>query len=266
MNLRAPAAATVLLLTLSGCGVSGPAGDTSTGSGEPEAGPADLRGPGAPGASGRIAAVSGRTAQVQSDASGQVAVTWTGRTEISQEVDAARTDVAVGDCVMVVADEADDADEADVVAADTVRITEPEDGSCGTRRREGGGPGEGPTAPPEGDLVTGAPGERPEGMPGGTAGQVVAVTDDGFTVEAMRPTDDGSTPDSTQVEVTVSSATTYTTTADATAAAVEVGRCLTAVGDADDTGAVTATRIDLTDPVGGACDTGFAVRVDGVPS
>lgn len=57
--------------------------------------------------------------------------------------------------------------------------------------------------------------------------------------------------------VTVTSATTFTTTAVADASAIVVGQCASAVGPADDTGAIAATQIRLSQPVDGACTAGF---------
>ena len=109
MNLTrvtlATASSVLVLATLAACGSD--SGSTAAG-GAPEggqAGPgsqADGRpGGGMPGASGEVAAVSGTTAQVQSQASGQVAVSWTGDTTFTQQVDATLADVTVGSCVVV---------------------------------------------------------------------------------------------------------------------------------------------------------------------
>jgi hypothetical protein len=99
------------------------------------------------------------------------------------------------------------------------------------------------------DLPSGMPsdGARPGG--GGAFGQVTAVTSDGFTVEATQPGSD----EASSVTVTVSADTTYSTAAAADGSALKVGRCVQASGDADSTGAVTATRISVTDKVDGSC-------------
>jgi hypothetical protein len=87
----------------------------------------------------------------------------------------------------------------------------------------------------------------------GASGEVTAVTGDGFTVKATTPGSD----DTTTVSVTVTGDTTVTTTKNAAATALKVGKCVTASGDTDDTGAVTADRISVTDPVDGECTGGF---------
>ncbi len=142
---------------------------------EREGGPG---GPGGPGASGRIAAIDGKTVQVQDEMSGQVAVTWTGKTDFTAEVDADLDDVTVGSCVAVMDDQ--------------VRITEAMDGECG---RPGGPGGDGP---PPSDM----PSDGPVRI-GGTVGEVTAVSDTGFTVG--------------DEQVTVSADTTYVRMAEADA-------------------------------------------------
>lgn len=253
---RGTACSVLVLVTLAACGGGSESATDSTPTDSAAAAPAGGAGgagggmPGAPGASGTIAAVSGSTLQVQSESSGQVAVSWTDATTFSEQVAGTLADVAVGSCVMV--QSAAEAEEGSPVTATAVRISEAQDGEC--TGGFGGGPGGGER--PEGmptDLPTDLPTDRPTDMPGGgrgfgggTFGAVTAVSATGFTVEA---------PDSS-VEVTVAAATTYATTATADASAVEVGRCATAQGEADDTGAVTATRISVSDPVDGACSSG----------
>jgi hypothetical protein len=75
------------------------------------------------------------------------------------------------------------------------------------------------------------------------------VTADGFTVESVRPGSD----EPQTVSVTVSADTTYSTEAAAKASALKVGSCVLATGDADSTGAITATRIAVSDKVDGQC-------------
>jgi hypothetical protein len=265
MNLTrvtlATASSVLLLATLAACGGGD---DTATDSPDTaaQAGGAPNGGQGAgggrfPGASGTVAAVSGSTAQVQNDQSGQVAVSWTKDTTFTQQVDATLADVTVGSCVMVTT-----ADDGDTAA--TVRITAAnDDDSCGFGGGQGGGQGGGPGGGqnggerPEG-APTGMPSDMPSGAPGGgrgfgTIGEVAAVSAGGFTVSATRPGNE----EATDVSVTVGDDTTYTTQAKAQASAVTVGRCVTARGDSDNTGAVTATTISVSDPVDGQCGAGF---------
>lgn len=79
------------------------------------------------------------------------------------------------------------------------------------------------------------------------------------------PQDGSGTPsqETVDVTVTVTGTTTYSTTAKGSASDVEVGQCLQATGEADDTGAIAATRIAVTAPVDGECGAGpggFALR------
>lgn len=226
-----------------------------------------------PGANGKVAAVDGSTAQVQSQQNGQVAVTWTGATTFTKEVAASLADVEVGDCVMVTPADtgtsSDSADEATTeVDAGSVRITPAaSDGTCtgGLRGGPGGGPGagQGPSfngTPPSGAPTNGPPsGSQPQvrGM-FGAFGKVTAVSASGFTVSSVRPAGSGSADTETaDVTVSTSGTTKYTATAKAAAADVKVGSCMAAQGKTDSTGAVTATTIALSAAVDGECGGGF---------
>jgi len=59
------------------------------------------------------------------------------------------------------------------------------------------------------------------------------------------------------VVVTFTSSTTFTQRAAATAADLAVGKCATAFGTADSTGAVTARSITISTPGPSGCTTGF---------
>jgi hypothetical protein len=142
-----------------------------------------------------------------------------------------------------------------------VRITEATDGAC--TGGFGGGPGGGPGGGADGEQPEGMPTDMPTDLPeggrgfgGGAFGQVTAVSATGFTVTAQ---------DETTVEVSVGDATSYTTTVTADASAVAVDRCATALGDTDDTGAVTATSIAVSDPVDGECQIGRGGFRGGAP-
>ncbi|MFC4858132.1 DUF5666 domain-containing protein [Actinophytocola glycyrrhizae] len=260
------AATTAAILTVTACGSddSGATGqDTeqgAAGQGNGRGGPGG--GAGFPGATGEIAAISGTTMQVQNAQSGQVSVTYTDTTTFTQQVAATLAELKVGDCVRVTSEDSGD-DSGDSVTAATVSISESVDGSCGIQGGGGRGMPGGGMAPPSGERPSRPSGERPSrpsgapsapgggdrGQFGGASGTVTAVTADGFTVESTVP----GSEDTRMATVTVSAGTTWTTNADATAAALEVGRCVTATGESDDTGAVTATNINITDPVDGEC-------------
>jgi hypothetical protein len=215
----ATASSVLMMAALASCG-SDPAEPSDSDVTAPEI----TRQGGGPGASGKIADITGKTVQVQDETAGQVAVTWTAKTTFTEEVEAGLDDISVGTCVAVLDDQ--------------VRITEPTGDGCGMP----GGPRmdtEGSGPPP-----TDMPSDGPVRI-GGTVGEVTAVSADGFTVG-----DD---------EVVVSADTTYVQMAESDDGALEVGRCLSAFGDADDTGAVTAERISVTDEVDDRC--GMVMRV-----
>ncbi|MEP9365649.1 hypothetical protein ABLE68_21955 [Nocardioides sp. CN2-186] len=251
------ASSVLVLAMLSACGGSDTATDSTAAAAQPSQGAA---GPGAvPGASGKVAAVSGETAQVQGQ-SGQVAVSWTGATTFDQEVDGTLDDVQVGSCVRVTTADDSSADSTDVAAA-TVRIVPSTDGGCGMGGPPGGGdlPSGAPSDVPT-DLPTDLPSDmaRPGGF--GTVGEVTAVSGSGFTVAAAQVTpgqDQSASPTTTDVSVTVSGDTSYVTSAKATASAVKVGVCVNAQGESDNTGALTASSISISKPVGGECTSGF---------
>ena len=246
-------AATAILLATTACGGSP---DTAAATDQQPAGDGYTQQQDAPdarefpGASGEIAAIDGRTLQVQSPLSGQVAVTYTGSTTFTVQVEAKASDLDVGDCVMV----SGEGDET--VAATSVRITPAVDGSCTPTMR--GGPGGGPRVQ-EGEAPQVRPTDVPSGAPDGVVmagalGKVSAIGASGFTVESTLP----GQSDTTTRQVTTSATTTWTDTVQATPAALKVGKCVTAEGTKDDAGAVTAKTIAVSDKVEGQCGLGVA--------
>lgn len=236
-----------------------------------------------PGASGTIADITGSTLQVQNQTDGQVAVTYSGSTTFTAQVAAALADVKVGSCVTVtpVTSSAQGSQgtssgsaPADAVTAAAVRISQPQNGSCtggfgafGAGSRPSGFPSRG---------ASGRPTHVPSGMPGGDAafrgfggagGTVASLSATGFTVTETRPDfgsggpSAGASPSMTTstVTVTVDGSTTYSTTTAADSSALAVGKCVTATGQADSTGAIAATRIAVSNPdSSGQCGGGFA--------
>lgn len=105
------------------------------------------------------------------------------------------------------------------------------------------------------DMASMDPGSMPSGAPesGGTgggsfiSGEITAV--DGNTVTVKGTNDTEST-------FTVSDDTTITTTKDASSDDAVEGVCALAQGDTDDTGAVTATSIALSEATDGECSMG----------
>jgi len=254
----------VLLLGASACGSAAHKANRPTGAGGPQvhqkSGPDNRM----PGASGKVAAVADTTAQVQG-MDGQVAVSWTGSTRFTKEVDAKLADVEVGDCVFVgSADQtASGSTPARSLRAASVRITPGTSSSCaagvggpagqggpGTQGAGPGGSGDGPQlgGTPPGGAPSG--GSRPRLRAfGGAAGEVTAVSASGFTVASMQPGSGSTTP----VVVKVDGSTTYSTTAKGSASDVKVGVCVAANGSTDDTGALAARSIAVSEPHDGQC-------------
>lgn len=265
-HLMVPVAVAVLALSLTACGgddtATDAAAETSSGSGQsgqPGSAPSGAPegeapgGMGFPGANGEVAAVQGDVVQVQG-MQGQVAVTLTGSTTITTQVAGSLDDVEVGSCVVVVgaaSDDSEDDSEDDSGPATSVRISDPVDGDCAGGFAGGPG-GERPSGAPS-EMPTDMPSDMPSDLPDGAGGpgsrgglvvgEVTAVDDAGFTVG--------------EETVEVDDSTTFTASVDGTASDVKVGRCVSAQGETDDTGAVTADTVSVSEKVDGECSAGF---------
>jgi hypothetical protein len=68
-----------------------------------------------------------------------------------------------------------------------------------------------------------------------------------------------------KVTVTLSDATTVSHTVDATESALVIGACVTATGNADSVGTVTAKTVTVSQPENGACNPGFGGGLGGTP-
>ena len=268
-KVAAACGAAVLLLAASACGNSNGNDGNASGQTNDQGGPQSQRQGGRfPGANGKVAAVADKTAQVQGT-DGQVAVTWTSATTFTKDMGAALADVKVGTCVLVGSGDQPSAGRtpATEVTAASVRITPKTNGSCGAGMR---GPGGGPGGSGSGPQVNGTP---PEGAPsggarpqlrgfGGAVGEVTAVSSTGFTVASVTSGSSGSTT----VTVKVDADTTYTTTGKAAASDVKIGVCIAANGTTDDTGAVTARTIAVSQPQDGQCGGFMRFKSDGTAS
>jgi hypothetical protein len=200
-----------------------------------------------PAASGTVAAISGTTMQVQNPQAGQVSVTWTSSTKFSHQIATTLAALKIGDCVTAVAPSGTSFDATSFTATSLLVSS----GACTV----GGGPR--PSGFPS-DRPTGFPsGARPSGFPSGRAfgavasGKVSSIAGSTLTIAARQFGGSGTS----NKTVTVASSTKITTEAVTTATSVKVGKCVSAEGRADSTGAVTATRVQVTDPVNGQCDT-----------
>lgn len=240
-----------------------------------------------PAVSGLIAAVDGHVLQVQSTTK-QTAVTVTATTALTRIAAGKLADVTVGSCVVVRAASAGGttagAPSDGPVDAAGIQVTQPTNGTClggfGGGFRGGDGTGPNPAGMPSGQAPGGAGGNPAgpgaqggssaapgpggtagpggNGIPGGmgAAGQVTAVSSEGFTVAAVvRPGSDGAatTAATVPIKVITSAATTVSVTVPATAVDLAVGRCATALGTTDETGAMAATSIVVREAVDGVC-------------
>ncbi|HEX3815525.1 MAG TPA: hypothetical protein VHX59_22030 [Mycobacteriales bacterium] len=258
----------VAAVTLTACGGSA---SGSSSPDKPSAAPSSASGGGAgggraggqfgPAASGKVAAISGTTMQVQSQQNGQVAVGWSTSTKFSHTVTMALSAVKAGACVIATAPSGTSAT-ATSFTAGTVVVTAAKNGSCTGDRSAGGGP--------SGQRPSGSrPSNRPSGFPSGgagggqlgaiAAGKVTSVSGSKVVIAAeQRGSTANSTTNSTvDKTVTVGSATKITTEAATTAHSVQVGKCVTAQGKADSSGTVAATTVQITDPTNGQCGGGF---------
>lgn len=253
-------------LTLSACG--GSSKNASANASDPPTASASGAGAGAgsgpgfgrdrgPAASGIVAAISGSTAQVQNPQSGQVAVTWTASTSFTQQTTTSLASVKPGDCVSAVGPQGT-TPTATSFTATSLTVSSPVNGSC-TGGFRGPGNGQRPSGfPTNGQRPSGFPtGSRPSGFPSGARGNfgalavgtVTSVSGSSVVIAARQFGSDSTT----NKTISVGSSTKITTTTAAKASAVKVGKCLTAQGKADSSGAVTATNVHLSDAVNGQC-------------
>lgn len=207
--------------------------------------------PGPPGTTGTIATVADTSFAVQSPRAGQVTVDFSGSTTITKTVTGSASDVAVGDCVTVAPDMTNGnapGTAAEPVAASAVTISPATAQGCRPGMGFGGG-GANMGARPSGGARPSAANGAGGGRRGrGTFGTVSAVSAHGFTVQETSAT----------ATVTTSASTTFLKTQTADKAALVVGQCATAVGQADDAGTVTATAISVRAPGPNGCVAGMS--------
>jgi hypothetical protein len=283
-------AAPLLALALAACGGSNsgasvaPSGTGGNAEASAGAGPSASGGQRQqPGVSGQTAAISGDTLQVRTS-DGQTAVQFTASTRITQQKAATAASVKVGECL--VATGSPDA-AGTGLTAQTVTIS-PASGTTGCTADAGGrgfggpgasdGPGGGgfgagsgaPRASRTAQPGQGAPSGAPTTPVSTALGTVKAVTATSVTVDGQLRTfsrqSPGSTPGASPtgasaprtVTVTLASTTRYTSTVTVKSSALAVGQCVTAVGQANDIGAVAARSIAIRPASSdGTCSTGF---------
>ncbi|HVW42288.1 MAG TPA: DUF5666 domain-containing protein [Amycolatopsis sp.] len=229
-----------VVLLVAACGSSDNGGAAAPAS----SAPSSANRAGGPAASGTVAALAQSSLEVQNSSSGQVTVNFSGDTTFTDRVAGTLADVTTGSCVMV-------SGTGQPVAAKTVEISTATNGDCTAGFGGGGG------TRPQSGTASRSRQPRPSGSnaPNGggfTAGTVTAVSGTGFTVRQ----DNRQTGATTDVPVTVDSSTTYTKSEQANSSALKVGECVSATGQTDDTGAVTAKTIAVSQAGPNGCDTG----------
>jgi len=261
-----------------GTAATGSAAPTTTAPGNGAGAAGGARG--FPGATGLLAQIDGKTLQVQGTDT-QTAVSYSAKTTFTSTVAAKRSDLVVGVCVQARAARPASAaggaaptsaprQTGGPVVAATVEISPAVKGTCSVR---GGAqvPGGRPQGAPGGPTgAAGAPDPGRTRGPGagggfggggfgglGAFGKVTAVSAGGFTIESVRPSSGTATAAPTTETVTTPAGTTYTRTGSATAKALIVGVCVTALGKTDDTGSIAATSIALRPAENGSCSSGF---------
>jgi hypothetical protein len=220
-----------------------------------------------PGVVGTAAAVSGSSMEVQNPTAGQVTVTFTTATAITETVAVTSSDVTVGSCVTVVGQPSASGAAASggaasrTVAATTVTVATPVKGNCNAAGFGGFGGPRGTSSP----RASFSPRPRPSGTRspfggrgafGGANGKVTSLSASGFVVQGRNPAAGARTT----ITVTTSAATKYLKVVSARPSALKVGQCITALGPANSIGTVAARTIRISQPGPNGCVTGFGRR------
>ncbi|WP_257477342.1 DUF5666 domain-containing protein [Acidipropionibacterium jensenii] len=244
----------------------------------------------APGTSGLIAEIDGKTFQVQGSDE-QTAVTYSSSTRFTSQVTGKTSDIKAGECVSVRSatngSASPGATETGPITASSITISAASGGSCqeaaggGGQQPAGSAAGQpaGAGAPGGGGMPSGGAmpsGARPSGAAGSggraaggmLSGKVTAVSGSTITVAVIQrsggPQGSSSTPSAgvtsasgttAPTTVTVAASTSITRTETTTASALKVGLCAVAQGSTDSTGAVTATSVRLSRASNGSCTT-----------
>ena len=265
------AGAGIVVLAVAACGGAGSAATpaaTVGSSAAPSSSPAPSGTRAAfPGTVGTAAAVSGSSLEVQNPTSGQVTVTFSASTAITETVTVTSKDVTVGSCVTVVGQPSATGAATKPVTATSVTISAPVKGTCtaaggfggfgGFGRGGGGGAGSSPrpSFSPRA-RPSGSGGAFGRGAFGGANGKVTSVSASGFVVQGRNP----AAGTDTSITVTTSATTKYLKTVTAGPSALKVGQCITAVGTPNSIGAVAARSIRISQPGPNGCVTEFAGR------
>jgi hypothetical protein len=206
--------------------------------------------------------VSPGTLQVQS-ATAQNTVVYTATTKFTT---IATGQLAAGDCVTVTGTPG--AGSAKALTATSVRIDAKVNGTCPASGAGGGGGGFGGRGSYS-SRPSGAPSRAPSG--GGSAarrafasatGTVTSVSGSTILVSGVlrsgaRPTGSSTPATPNIITLTLPASAAVTQTVAATSATAVVGKCATAIGQANSAGAITANSIMISTPGPTGCSAGF---------
>jgi hypothetical protein len=223
-------------LSVAACGSSntaaptapaGPTGSTTAQAQAPTQAPSTAPAPGGTArASGLIASVSGNAVQLTGE-KGNATVDFGPSTTVTEVTPAALTDVSAGSCVSVRSAHGE-SQGGQAITARSVRISPVVDGKCSPASST---PGPSPSNGPAGHR--------------GVGGTVASVAGDTITVNGS----DGAAP----TTVAVTDKTRYTKQASASTQSIAQGKCMSAQGSQDGSGALQATTINLRPANDGKC-------------
>jgi hypothetical protein len=257
----------IVVVAATACGGSGTTATPTAAPAAANSTPTPASSPAAfPGVVGTAAAVSGSSLEVQNPTSGQVTVTFTASTPITDTVTVTSKDVTLGSCVTVVGKPSAAGASTTSVTATSVTISAPVKGNCiggggfGGGGFGGFGGGQGGSSPRPSfsprPRPTGSRGAFGNGAFGGADGKVTSVSASGFVVQGRNR---AATSD-TSITVITTAASKYLKTVTTASAALKVGQCITAVGTANSIGAIAARSIRISQPGPSGCVTGFGGR------
>lgn len=222
-----------------------------------------------PGVNGEIVLVKDSTAQVQ-DSDSQNAVSWTDQTTFKVEVDGTLADVVVGSCVVAISNDTTEESSSSnqAIEATSVSITEATDDGCESMGGGGmpGSNGGSDQERPSGDA-SGSPSDMPSNMPsdgsempempdGAQSGQMGMGGFGGMVSGEVTSVEGTTIVVSTNDEESsfiVTDETTYSLTVAGSADEVVVGQCMSATGENDSSGTLSAEEITISTPTDEGC-------------
>jgi len=233
------AAGVMATLAVAACGGASASGNTGAATPSPSGGRAGFA---RNAAFGQLVQINGQTL-ILSGANGDSTVTFTPTTPITQTSTGTLADITAGNCITATGTKGGDG----TVTASTVILSSPVNGSC-TNTGFGGG---GTFSPRPGASFSPRPSFSPPAQAAGftaVRGQVKSVT--GTSVTLTESTGTSTTIDvPTTVKVTTSSVV--------TAAALQTGECVTALGPKDSSGTVAASALTISPMGANGCTAGF---------